>query len=105
MQANGAEMMRIAMIQLVKEGIEVCAPVHDAFLIEAPLEKLEKSVHKAQEIMAEASLYVLKVMKLKTDAELISYPDRFIDQERGGVFFDGVMEILQEIQKGQSLSK
>ena len=52
MQANGAEMMRIAMIQMVKEGIEVCAPVHDAFLIEAPLEKLEKSVHKAQEIMA-----------------------------------------------------
>ncbi len=30
MQANGAEMMRIAMIQMVKEGIEVCAPVHDA---------------------------------------------------------------------------
>ena len=105
MQANGAEMMRIAMIQLVKEGIEVCAPVHDAFLIEAPLENLEKSVHKAQEIMAEASRTVLKVMKLKTDAELISYPDRFIDQERGGVFFDSVMEILQEIQKAQSLSK
>ena len=53
MQANGAEMMRIAMIQMVKEGIEVCAPVHDAFLIEAPLENLEKSVHRAQEIMAE----------------------------------------------------
>ena len=105
MQANGAEMMRIAMIQLVKEGIEVCAPVHDAFLIEAPLEELEKCVHKAQEIMAEASLCVLEVMKLKTDAELISYPDRFIDQERGGVFFDSVMEILQEIQKAQSLSK
>ena len=49
--------------------------------------------------MAEASRTVLKVMKLKTDAELISYPDRFIDQERGGVFFDSVMEILQEIQK------
>ena len=98
-------MMRIAMIQMVKEGIEVCAPVHDAFLIEAPLENLEKSVHKAQEIMAQASRIVLKVMKLKTDAELIFYPDRFIDQERGGVFFDCVMEILQEIQKGQSLSK
>ena len=55
--------------------------------------------------MAEASRTVLKVMKLKTDAELISYPDRFIDQDRGGVFFDSVMEILQEIQKGQSLSK
>ena len=48
--------------------------------------------------MAGASLYVLKVMKLKIDAELISYPDRFMDQDRGGVFFDGVIEILQEIQ-------
>ena len=35
MQANGAEMMRIACILAVEAGIEVCAPVHDAFLIEA----------------------------------------------------------------------
>ena len=37
MQANGAEMMRIAAIAATEAGIQVCAPVHDAFLIAAPL--------------------------------------------------------------------
>ena len=36
MQANGAEMMRIAACLATERGIEVCAPVHDAFLICAP---------------------------------------------------------------------
>ena len=35
MQANGAEMMRIAMILLTEDSIRVSAPVHDAFLIES----------------------------------------------------------------------
>ena len=39
MQANGAEMMRVAAIAATEAGIEVCAPVHDAFLIQAPLEQ------------------------------------------------------------------
>ena len=33
MQANGAEMMRIAAIAATEAGIEACAPVHDAFVI------------------------------------------------------------------------
>src|SRR5215208_6402244 len=36
MQANGAEMMRLAGSLATERGIAVCAPVHDAFLIEAP---------------------------------------------------------------------
>jgi DNA polymerase I len=33
MQANGAEMLRLAACLAIERGIEVCAPVHDAFLI------------------------------------------------------------------------
>ena len=55
MQANGAEMLRFAIIFMIKDGIEVCAPVHDAVLIEAPLEELEAKVKKAQYLMAKAS--------------------------------------------------
>ena len=42
MQANGAEMLRIACILLTEAGIRVCAPVHDALLIEAPLDELDR---------------------------------------------------------------
>ena len=33
MQANGAEMLRLACCFAVEQGIRVCAPVHDAILI------------------------------------------------------------------------
>ena len=60
MQANGAEMLRLACIFATERGIEVCAPVHDAVLICAPLERLEDSdVARVREYMAEASRIVL----------------------------------------------
>ena len=37
MQANGAEMLRLACCLGTERGIEICAPVHDAVLICAPL--------------------------------------------------------------------
>jgi hypothetical protein len=36
-QISGAEMLRIACRLGIESGIEVCAPVHDAVLIAAPL--------------------------------------------------------------------
>ena len=44
MQANGAEMLRIACCLGVERGIEICAPVHDAVLITAPLDGLDEAV-------------------------------------------------------------
>ena len=44
MQANGAEMLRLACCLATERGIEVCAPVHDAVLICAPLGRFEDDV-------------------------------------------------------------
>jgi hypothetical protein len=40
MQANGAEMLRLACCLAIERGLAVCAPVHDAILIEAPLAEM-----------------------------------------------------------------
>ena len=48
MQANGAEMLRLACCFATERGIRVCAPVHDALLIEAPLDDLESAVVATQ---------------------------------------------------------
>jgi hypothetical protein len=40
MQADGAEMMRVACCLATERGIEVCSPVHDAFLIAAPVDRM-----------------------------------------------------------------
>jgi hypothetical protein len=44
MQANGAEMLRIACCLATERGVEVCAPVHDAVLICTPLNCLDADI-------------------------------------------------------------
>jgi len=48
-------MLRLACSDITEQGIEVCAPVHDAILIQAPLEEIEEATQKSQELMARAS--------------------------------------------------
>jgi hypothetical protein len=95
MQANGAEMMRLAACLATERGIEVCAPVHDAFLICAPLDGLEADVTTVRECLAEASRVVLDGFELSTEATLVRYPDRYNDP-RGAVMWDRVMELINK---------
>ena len=75
MQANGAEMMRLACSMATEAGIRVCAPIHDAVLIEAPVDEIDNAVRRTQAIMAEASRIVLDGFELATDAEIVRWPD------------------------------
>jgi hypothetical protein len=97
MQGNGAEMLRIACIFLTEAGIRVCAPVHDAVLIELPLVGLEEGIAKAQGLMRQASSAVLGDFELGSDAKIVCYPDRYMD-ERGQVMWDTVMRLIQKIK-------
>ena len=82
MQANGAEMLRLACCLATERGIRVCAPVHDAILINAPLDEFDVAVAAAQAAMEEASAIVLDGFRLRSDAKIVRYPDRYMD-ERG----------------------
>jgi DNA polymerase I len=79
MQANGAEMMRLAACLATERGIEVCAPVHDAFLICAPLDRLEQDIAAMRAAMVAASRTMLKGFELQTDVKRVRYPDRYMD--------------------------
>ena len=93
MQANGAEMLRLACCMATEAGIEVCAPIHDAILIQAPLHALGTTIAQAQEIMREASKNILDGFALDTDAEIVHYPDRYRD-ERGAEMWSLIWELL-----------
>lgn len=94
MQANGAEMLRLACSMATEEGIKVCAPVHDAVLIEAPLAVLDQHVARMQAVMAEASGIVLDGFVLRTDVEIVRYPDRYMD-ERGQKMWSELMPLVE----------
>jgi DNA polymerase-1 len=93
MQANGAEMLRLACCLASERGIEVCAPVHDAVLICASLESLDADVMRMRQAMAEASGIVLGGFELGTDAQIVRYPDRYMD-ERGAAMWARVMNLI-----------
>jgi DNA polymerase-1 len=93
MQANAAEMMRLAACFATERGIEVCAPVHDAFLICASLDHLEADVAAMRSCMAEASRAVLDEFEVRTDVKIIRYPEHYTDP-RGAVMWERVMKLI-----------
>jgi DNA polymerase I-like protein with 3'-5' exonuclease and polymerase domains len=97
LQANGAEMLRLACWKLTEDGVRVCAPIHDAVLIEADENNIDQAVRTCQDTMAWASEQVLKGFTLRTEAKIIRYPDRFVDA-RGKGMWDMVFDLLDREQ-------
>jgi hypothetical protein len=96
MQANGAEMLRLACCLVIERGIRVCAPAHDALLVEGPADDIEAVVADTQAAMAEASRVVLSGFELRSDAQVVRHPERYSDP-RGVKMWDTVMELLAEV--------
>jgi len=97
MQANGAEMLRIACCLGTERGVEICGPAHDAVLICAPIERLEYDTAVMRDAMTEASRAVLDGFELRADAHPVTSPDRYADA-RGAVMWSTVMELLEQAE-------
>ena len=77
--------------------MRICAPVHDAILIEAPIGEIEETAARMQDYMRTASRIVLDGFELRTDAEIVRWPDRYSDP-RGKVMWERVMRLIgQEV--------
>jgi hypothetical protein len=100
-QANGSEMLRLAACFATEQGIEVCALIHDAVLICAPLDQLPNDVQCMQAAMAKASRIVLDGFELRTDVHVVRHPDRYHD-ERGTVMWDRVMRLIAVHEAAQN---
>lgn len=93
MQANGAEMLRLAACLATEDGVGVCAPVHDALLVEADDGDLDDVITRTRTAMARASVAVLDGLEIRTDVSAWSWPARYTDP-RGEVMWQRVMDLL-----------
>jgi DNA polymerase I len=98
-QGGCNEILRMAATIAAKRGLPVCAPVHDAFLICSPLDRLEDDIREMRAVMAEASRIALGGFELFTDVKRVpdhksAHQDRYMDK-RGRVMWDTIMEILE----------
>jgi DNA polymerase I len=97
MQANGAEMLRLACCLATERGVEVCAPVHDAVLICAPFDRLEADIAAMRGAMAEASRFVLAGFELATEVKVVRWPDSYMDP-RGRQMWDRVCSLVAQAE-------
>jgi hypothetical protein len=94
LQANGAEMLRLAVIALTERSVAVCAMVHDAVLIEASIDEIDATIALTRDCMAAASRAVLAGFEIGTDVEVYRYPNRFTDK-RGLEMWDKVTSLVK----------
>ena len=92
-QANAAEMLRLACCLTTEHGIAVCGPLHDALMVQAGIDEIDDVVAAARADMAAASRSVLGGLEVGVDAEIVRYPDRYMDK-RGRATWDLVTGLL-----------
>ena len=103
-QANGAEMMRLAAAMLTEAGVQVCCPVHDAFLIEAPADELADTVAATRRLMMDASELVLgEGYRVRVGADEVRHPARYVDENAGTMFAD-VMTLARDLEAERACS-
>jgi hypothetical protein len=101
LQANGAEMLRLACCMATESGVTVCAPVHDALLIEGASDEIDDLVARTQAIMTQASILVTPGFPLRTDFEVVRWPDRYMDP-RGSRMWRTVMTAINNFYPNQA---
>lgn len=99
MQAHGAEMLRLACCLLTEDGIEVCAPVHDAVLVQSEASRIDEVVARTRHHMGRAARIVLAGFDIRTDADVIAHPERLRD-ERGAAMWRTVSRLLCDLDGG-----
>jgi DNA polymerase I len=108
-QSAGADILRICCVMAERHGIKLLAPVHDAVLIEAPIDRIEADVALMREIMRRASRIVLNASadgthELRTDKTIVCYPNHYTDP-RGDEIWKHVLQIINAHRTAQEEQK
>lgn len=91
-QATGAEILRVAVILAGQRDIRVCAPVHDAVLIESTASNINEDTRVMRQCMVDAGVAVASV-RLRTTAEVVEWPGRYRDK-KGAETWEQLCKIL-----------
>jgi DNA polymerase I len=107
-QSTGAEILHVACILAERRGIEIIAPVHDALMAEADVDRAEEISAALDQVMRDAASIVLQGHELPTDVQIIRPGERYYD-DRGEEMWNTVHRLLQKIEAkkthGQSLDR
>ena len=92
-QANANEMLRLACCFATEAGLRICAPIHDAVLLEVAEATAKQEIAACRGFMAQASRVVLDGFEIETDVVEVHWPNRYVT-EGGTAMWDRVMRFL-----------
>jgi hypothetical protein len=96
-QTMGSEILMLATIMLTEAGIMVCAPVHDAVLIKAPLDRIDAVVAEAKAIMQAVAEMVTGGFPIPVDKQIYPHGTRYMDK-RGKAMWEQVASLLDGVE-------
>jgi hypothetical protein len=91
-QAAGADILRLAITALVANGFQVCAPVHDAVMLQVKTAEVPAAKAEIARIMEEATAAVIG-HPIPVDFKETTWPDRYADG-RGARMWERVLDLL-----------
>jgi DNA polymerase I len=97
-QSTGAEIMRAACILAERRGVRIVAPVHDAFMVEAPADQIEDVSEQLDQVMRDASRMILCGYELRTDFQTVCPGERFRDK-RGEKMWTTVTGLVAKLEE------
>jgi DNA polymerase I len=93
MQSTAAEVLHAVCIMAERRSIPIVATVHDAVMVEVPIEDVEEASAALDRVMRDASAVVLQGYELPTDVQIIRPGERFHDK-RGIAMWDTVTRLV-----------
>jgi len=97
-QSTGAEILHVASVLAERRGVQIVAPVHDAFTAEAEAKDAEGISAELDRLMRDASRVVLRGYEIRTDVQVIRAGERFFD-DRGLEMWTTVIELLAKLER------
>jgi DNA polymerase-1 len=97
-QSTGAEVLHVASVLAERRGIEIVAPIHDAFLAETDADRAEEASAALDQVMRDASRIVLRGYELRTDCQTIGTGERYFD-DRGLAMWQTVTQLVNKLEE------
>jgi DNA polymerase-1 len=96
-QSTASEVLHVACILAERRGLEIVAPIHDAFVAEADLDRVEEASAALDRVMRDASRIVLQGYELPTDCDIVRPGEHYFD-DRGVEMWNTVTRLLGKLE-------
>ena len=100
-QAHGSEMLRFAILNLIKNKIEISASIHDGLLIHCPLSKLQQTEAKVVKCMEDASKTVLNGNVCNVEYEVIK--SNFKQEQEEQDKFERILSMIRTVRSDRTV--